>query len=102
MLVEEEYISEEEHRMYLDFYDRLGFNVDMHIYLKVDPTIAYQRIMQRDRAAERTLQFGYLKALYNKYEEQFSQMENVYIVDANRSLDEVKASVVKILEDPSI
>ena len=102
MLVEEEYISEEEHRMYLDFYDRLGFNVDMHIYLKVDPTIAYQRIMQRDRAAERTLQFGYLKALYNKYEEQISQLENVYIVDAYRSLDEVKASVVKILEDPSI
>jgi len=102
MLVEEGYISEEEHRMYLDFYDRLGFNVDMHIYLKVDPAIAYQRILQRDRAVERTLQFDYLKALHNKYEKHFSVKQACYIVDANQSLDEVKTNVIKILDGVSL
>lgn len=97
MLVEEGYISQEEHKLYLDFYDRLAFSVDMHIYLKVDPPVAHRRILRRDRAVEKTLQFAYLERLHNKYEEQFRDLKNVYIVDANQPLDVVKANVVKLL-----
>jgi deoxyadenosine/deoxycytidine kinase len=97
MLVDGGYIKPEEYNLYCNFYDKIAFTTDLYIYLKVDTDIAYQRILNRDRAAERSLKFEYLEILNNKYNEAIKTLKNVKIVDANRPLAEVKLEVMNIL-----
>lgn len=39
------------------------------IYLKTDPSIAYERIKKRNRLAEKKLSFSYLKSIHQKHED---------------------------------
>jgi deoxyadenosine/deoxycytidine kinase len=98
MLVQNGHISNDEYNLYCNFYDKVAFPTDLFIYLKVDTDVAYRRILNRDRAAERSLKFEYLEVLNEKYNEAIKALSNVQIVDANRPLWEVKAQVVDILE----
>jgi deoxyadenosine/deoxycytidine kinase len=97
MLVQNGHIRQEEYKFYCDFYDKLAFTTDLYIYLKVDTGVAYERILNRNRASERSLKLEYLDALNYKYNESVQSLENVYIVDANKSLHEVKKDVISIL-----
>lgn len=97
MLVQNGNVSKDEYNLYCNFYDKLAFPTDLFIYLKVDTEIAYRRILNRDRAAERSLKFEYLEALNEKYNEAIKTLPNVKIVDANRPLVEVKDQVIDIL-----
>jgi deoxyadenosine/deoxycytidine kinase len=98
MLVQNGHISNDEYNLYCNFYDKVAFPTDLFIYLKVDTDVAYRRILNRDRAAERSLKFEYLEVLNEKYNDAIKTLSNVQIVDANRPLWEVKAQVVDILE----
>jgi deoxyadenosine/deoxycytidine kinase len=97
MMVENGHISNEEYMTYCNFYNKIAFTTDLFIYLKVDTDVAYRRILNRDRASERTIKFEYLEILNQKYNEAIKLLPNVKIVDANRSLIEVKSQVVNIL-----
>lgn len=98
MLVESDYISQDEYNLYIKFFDKIAFQTDMYIYLKVDTDVAYNRILQRDRAAERSLKFEYLQQLNDKYNDKINRdNQNVYIVDANQTLQHVKRDVLDIL-----
>ena len=98
MLVDKQLISSEEYNVYSSFYDKVAFPTDSYIYLKVDPILAYQRILSRDRPAEKFLQFDYLQQLNQKYENAFSTLDNVFIVDANQSMEMVRTKVLSILQ----
>lgn len=99
MLVESDYISQDEYNLYIKFFDKIAFQTDMYIYLKVDTDVAYNRILQRDRAAERSLKFEYLQQLNDKYNDKINRdNQNVYIVDANQTLQHVKRDVLDILK----
>lgn len=98
MLVENGCISPDEYRLYCDFYNKLSFTTNMYIYLKVDTDIAYKRILSRDRAAERSLTCDYLKQLNLKYNTTFKNLKNVWVVDANKPLQDVRREVIKILK----
>lgn len=99
MLVDSGYIKNDEYSLYCDIFDKVAFKTDSCIYLKVDANIAYQRILNRDRIAERSLQLSYLETLTNMYDETIKTLDNVYIVDANRSLEEVKRDVIAIIKN---
>lgn len=99
MLVDAGHIKPLEYEIYSSFYKKTAFTTDLFIYLKVDTDVAYQRILHRDRAAERSLKLDYLQLLNNKYNTEISTLKNVRIVDANRPLNEVKTEVVKILKE---
>lgn len=97
MLVENGHIKPEEYNIYCNFYNKVSFATNLYIYLKVDTDVAYQRILNRGRAEERSLKFEYLQLLNNKYNESIKTLSNVCIIDANQPLNKVKESVVKIL-----
>lgn len=99
MLFDNGHITPAEYDLYCDFYNKVGFNVDLYIYLKVETDIAYKRILNRDRAAERSLKFEYLETLNDKYNEAIKTIKNIRIVDANRPLIEVKSEVMDILKN---
>lgn len=99
MLVGCGYIQPDEHALYCNFYDKLAFTTDVYIYLKVDTTIAFQRVLNRDRAAERSLKLEYLESLNEQYNKELSTLKNVYIVDANQPLERVKLDVINILNN---
>jgi len=99
MLVDNGHINLNQYNLYCDFYKKLAFTTNMYIYLKVDTNIAYQRILNRDRAAERSLKLEYLENLNIKYNYAFENLENVYVVDANRSIQDVKNNVIQILNN---
>ena len=97
MLVDNGHIHPREYAFYCDFYNKLAFNTDLYIYLKVDTDIAYQRILHRNRASERSLKLEYLEALNDKYNESVKSLGNVHIVDANKPLQEVRNEVTRII-----
>lgn len=99
LLVEQGHITPLEYDFYCDFYKKVAFDVDLYIYLKVDNEVAYKRILNRDRAAERSLKFEYLETLNDKYNEALKTIPNVKIVDANKPLIEVKSKVMDILKN---
>lgn len=99
MLVKSGYIQPKEYDFYIDFYNKLSFTSDLYIYLKVDTDVAYQRILGRNRASERSLKLEYLDTLNEKYNESVKVLENIHVVDANKSLQEVKKDVISILNN---
>jgi len=98
LLVENNHIQPEEFDTYCNFYNKLAFPINLYIYLKVDTDVAYQRILNRDRAAERSLKFDYLELLNNKYNKAIETLDNVHVVDANRPLNDIKNDIINILK----
>lgn len=110
MLLDSKYINSKEYNFYCDFYKKLAFPVDLYIYLQVDTNVAYDRILQRNRASERSLKLEYLQSLNDKYNQtiiQFAEsdwsnpMNNVHIIDANKPMKEVKFDVMRVLQNSS-
>jgi deoxyadenosine/deoxycytidine kinase len=99
MLVKNGHIQPNEYNFYCNFYDKLAFTTDTYIYLKVDTDVAYERILNRNRASERSLKLEYLNALNDKYNESVTSLENVHIIDANKPLQEVQKDVITILNN---
>jgi deoxyadenosine/deoxycytidine kinase len=98
MFIDNGYITPDEYKLYCSFYDKLAFNTDLFIYLNVDTDVAYDRILKRNRASERSLTLEYLVLLNKKYNKALSTLKNVVIVDANKPLKEVKENILDILK----
>jgi deoxyadenosine/deoxycytidine kinase len=53
-----------------DFLDEtMGLDLDLIIYLRTDPEIAYKRMMSRGRSEEAGAPLGYLQLLHDAYED---------------------------------
>ena len=66
-------------------------------YFRAFKVKSFQRILNRDRAAERSLKLEYLDSLNDQYNRKISTLKNVHVVDANQPLDKVKSDVINIL-----
>jgi thymidylate kinase len=104
MLYNKGTINKDEYDLYNNFYSKLSFPIDLFVYLKVDPELAYKRILNRDRAAERSLQYEYLVELHDSYEREMNTLlaehpDKLVVVDANTNLSVVKKNVLKILKN---
>lgn len=75
--------------------NRLDLNLDLIIYLRTEPSIAYERMKMRARAAEDLCPLDYLAELHESYEEWLVRNpktnSHVIILDANRTKEEVSA-----------
>lgn len=91
LLYEDNMINELEWTLTNEFNNDYGWTPDVVVYLKCDPEICYQRIKQRNRLNEKEIELDYLKRLHNKYEELYTNCENVKVItiDASKSLEEV-------------
>lgn len=97
MLLEDGYISPAEFKIFCDFYEKCMFKTNVHIYLKVDTDVAYERVLHRDRSSERLLTKMYLDRLNTKYNEEILGLDKLYIIDANQSMDCVMEQVLTVL-----
>ena len=61
---EAEYLVLSEWCNYLMTAPQLNFHIDLIIYLRTSPEIAYERIQNRDRQEENKIPFQYLKGTY--------------------------------------
>ncbi len=79
-----------------EFNNDYGWLPDIVIYLKCDPELCFERIKNRNRSNEKSIELDYLKRLHNKYEELYTNCKNVKVVtiDASKSLDEVFEEVM--------
>jgi deoxyadenosine/deoxycytidine kinase len=59
------------------------------IYLRVSPKVAYERIKKRNRDAEKTLSFGYLKQIHKRHEQ--------FLIKKNGILPHLKRVPVLVL-----
>ena len=79
----------------------LGWEPDIVIYLYADPDVCDQRMRQRDRTSERSIDKTYIKELSGKYEELFGSgcKTTVIRIDVSSSdKDAVSDKVCDILE----
>ncbi|CAG2117970.1 unnamed protein product [Medioppia subpectinata] len=82
-----QYIVREEH----------GVGLDLIIYLRTDPEVAFERIRRRDRVEEKGLTIDYLRDLHDLHEQwllgkgsQYAIPAPVIVIDANQPLVDVK------------
>jgi deoxyadenosine/deoxycytidine kinase len=78
---EQGFMSPLEWELYLQWYDWLVAEKCMpprgFIYMRVDPTVAYERIRKRNRYAEKTVPLSYLKQIHTKHEDFLLNQESV-------------------------
>lgn len=105
----------DELEMYYRVHEALGEKVrlpDLIVYLKADISVLMQRIAQRDRSYERSIEVDYIKALNQAYDDHFEhhyQGPLVLPVDTNKinyvenqkDLQRVEKMIRKALKDVS-
>jgi len=95
MLYDSGMMTEQEHKMYMlwyDFYwkyvrDR-SLNKSIHIYLKCDTNVCLERIQKRGRTEEKGITIDYLNDL-NKYHDEWlnTGTENAIVLDCNEDFE---------------
>ena len=90
MLYDDGIISDIEHTTYnllCNIYDNTIFKdyKHIHIYLKCDPTISFERIKKRNRSEEINVSLEYLQKL-NKYHDMWLlNNDDVFVIDCNNN-----------------
>lgn len=96
MLYHEKKISDLEYKLYCDFYNlKSVWKPDFFIYLKTDPEICHKRINNRQRKSELNIPLEYIQKLHNYHENVFKN-KTCYILDGNKSPDEIYSSFRKL------
>lgn len=86
--------------LFESLYNKLAWKPDVVIYIKTEPEVSMERMKTRARDCECAVPLEYLQSIHHKHEElfKFKRTENVYIVDGNRSQDDVYNDVATILQ----
>lgn len=91
MLYDDKVLSEIEHQMYnlwCDFYTKyINPNKNFIVYLRCNPSTAYQRIQKRGREEEKNITFEYLEKLHKYHEEWLNNNNDVLIIDCDRDFE---------------
>ena len=103
-LEREEYVVLNECFKYLIETDKTT-SIDLILYLRIDPSIAYDRIKSRDREEEKDISLEYLKSLNDCHENWLTGRDNhkilpapVIIIDANKEINEMENEYKKLLK----
>jgi deoxyadenosine/deoxycytidine kinase len=105
-----EQLQSAEFAVLAEWHSWLETNMDLHldlvIYLRTAPEVAYQRMTNRARAEESTCPLSYLAALHESYEDwlirdkvgpEKRRRQQVIVVDANQSREDVAADCIQQL-----
>ncbi|MEM5828034.1 MAG: dTMP kinase [Candidatus Aenigmatarchaeota archaeon] len=92
--------NEEERKIFENLFNELLKLIeipDLIIILDVDVEIALQRIEKEGKAKELYENGEFLRKVLENYRNLELDVENVYLIDANRSIEEVKEDVIKVI-----
>lgn len=99
LLYEDNKMNELEWNLTNEFNYDYGWNPDYVVYLKCDPQICYQRIKQRNRNDEQTIDIKYLERIHQKYENLYTDCKSfkVITIDASNSIEKVYEDVMDLV-----
>ena len=96
-------------KLFENIYEQISWVPDVLIYIKTDPEVCMNRMKTRGRSCETGVSLEYLKSINDKYETICCQSSfvntdytngkqcRVYVVDGNRSAEEVYESVKNLV-----
>lgn len=99
LLFEDRKMNELEWNLTNEFYYDYGWSPDYVVYLKCDPDICYQRIKQRNRNNEQSIDINYLQRIHQKYENLYTDCKSykVITIDASNTIDQVYEDVMELV-----
>ena len=99
LLYEDNKMNELEWNLTNEFNYDYGWNPDYVVYLKCDPQICYQRIKQRNRNDEQSIDINYLERIHQKYEKLYTDCKSfkVITIDASNSIETVYEDVMDLV-----
>lgn len=96
LLVDDGTMEYDEHVLYNELYDHIGWEPDHIIYLDANPDVCMRRIRKRDRPEEGNISSTYIKQLHDRYL-RIKHFRNTHVIDANDNPDIVLKRVVETL-----
>lgn len=76
--------TDEEELVYKFFYKKNAWSPDIHIYIRTDPKICYERISKkRTQDGDSTITYEYLKDVHMYYEDYIATKPNVIIINGD-------------------
>jgi deoxyadenosine/deoxycytidine kinase len=93
-------VTDMEHDAYTYFYEKLGWQPDLYIFLSKTPELAYEHVQTRHQAGDGGVTLEYMKELNEAYMKLVRNMPCIVrVVNANRSVDEIHKDICKILAE---
>lgn len=97
------FVTPEEHTAYESAYERYGWQPDLYIYLSKSPETAYEHIQKRGQVGDTGVTLDYLKELDHLYTAMIRSVPcQVYVVNANRTPDEIHTEIISILKENGV
>lgn len=98
-------LTEDEYNILIELYNKTNYlwKNNIHIYLKSDPKICYQRIKKRNRECEEKITEEYVKLIHDSHEEQYENAVkkgniNIKIIDIeNLTIDKISSEILNII-----
>jgi deoxyadenosine/deoxycytidine kinase len=93
-------VTSDEDATYARFYEHYAWYPDLYIFLAKDLDIAWEHIQQRGQAGDTGVTREYLGELAAEYQKLIKNVPcRVYIVNANKSVEEIHKEICSILSD---
>ena len=100
VLLKKDVVTKQEDATYAKFYDQYAWSPDLYIFLTKDLDLAWEHIQKRHQAGDTGVTREYLKELGEEYQKLIRNVPcRVYIVNANRSVEEIHKEICGILSD---
>lgn len=101
ILLEDKMMTVQDINLMRMYFEANKFLPDVFIYIQTLPNIAYERVRKRDRSGEELIDLLYLEKLHHHHEYSYigNKSLKIFIVDGNKSIDEVQNEIVKIIEN---
>jgi deoxyadenosine/deoxycytidine kinase len=86
-------------QIYLREVERYMWHPDIYIFLAKDVDVAWKHIQQRGQTGDFGVTYEYLQELDIMYAEMIGKIPcPVYVIDANRSVEEIHTDITRLLE----
>lgn len=97
-LVEEKIVSSREDEIFQRIAGKLTWEPDVLIFIDKDPELCMEHIKTRNQEGDSKISLEYLNKLKNHYDNFIKNTNtNNYVVDGNKSIEEVNSEIVKII-----
>jgi deoxyadenosine/deoxycytidine kinase len=93
MLRDEGIGTDEEELVYNFFYTRNSWKPDVHVYIRTDPVVCFERISKRVQEGDSKITLDYIKRVHEYYEAYISTKQNLIIIDGDRSPENIHEDI---------
>jgi|LakMenEpi03Aug12_release.lakeMendotaPanAssembly.Ray.scaffolds.fasta_scaffold07856_13 deoxyadenosine/deoxycytidine kinase len=99
-LVRNQKVTQEEDSIYQKYYERLGWQPDLYIYLTCSPEEAHERIKIREQTGDTSVSLEYLQELHSLYTELAMKIPCVVIPInvSGRSAQQIHSEIISVLK----